>query len=61
MGKLIDEMTEEELEAEIQQMRSMRIPTQPLPKAPKRVGAKDKSKRRSVFDQLMEGDGNGDT
>lgn len=62
MGKTIEEMTEEELDAEIAQMRSTRIPTQPLPKAPKRVGAKS-GKRRSVFDQLMdpEGDSNGNT
>lgn len=56
MSKPIDQMTDEELAAELELMRSTRVPTQPLPKAPKRLDAKAKGtgKRKSIFDQLMD-------
>lgn len=55
MSKPINDMSDEELESELEIMRSTKIPTQPLPKSPKRVGAKsDKPRRKSVFDQLTE-------
>lgn len=55
-GKAIEEMSDEELTAEIEEMQRTRIPTGPLPKQPKRRDETGKKpKRRSVMDQLEEG------
>lgn len=55
VNKPIDEMTSEELDAELERLQSVNIPSQPNPRKPKRMDdTSGKKKRRSLLDQIMD-------
>jgi len=56
MGKKIQDMTDDELLAEIERLRAVPMPQAPAPasRRPKRLDEAAAPRRKSVFDQLDE-------